>query len=789
VRIQGKELPSRPANLSCPGALLSAARLYPLFGIDRNGFNSQGDYRPGPLAAAGIVFGAAYAPWSPGHRACVHMETAPVQSAGVAAPTPPASPGLDGVQASGGSFAVTLDRALETARPPTQSVPSSDPKVTQREKSTTADRSAGDAFAQAGLLVSCPSFVQSPPTLATGASKDELTADPKAPAVADMSASEAIARLSDGQASESASTASTRAALASVAALNAFSGIVAQTLGAAGATSLDAPNPGGDSGQLPTNALSRPACTPLSPPDDSAPARTWEIQELSAAAMAVGEGATGVSSLAATKDLQTSSHPAPNLGSETSSTAVLPVLRLKEQRPAPAEGSTQPTTQSLLTWASVSLFSTQPQPPGPVQAQGATQPQATQRLQAALISIPLSTPPTQTARASAEETTKPAHADLAEVSSLLAEFPGAKVSLSVAGPESESAGSETEPTSVATDPAKASPAAPVSPNSDGSVNDPAKGSAHTEAVFSPTTPADASQKTWESEPASLLGAPPSTVTSAPTQHLDTGPRPVTSDSGLREGTAVEANAVQPPGGSPSASNRRAASGDPSDHAANGDAKPGQGGGSLGGENPPADKPLTLDLTSRAAADPTANLLAAHAPESPVSHADTSTAQTLPPAGQPPTTLAAWQNYQGSTGGIVRSAQLSDHAGGAEMHVELRSGLLGPLEVHAVVREGSVGAEIHVEGHDAHSALAASLPSLQQALGERNLRVDSIAVYRDYVGGGMSGGERQGAHSSPSYSAQPQVVRWDSASRPRPPADGTQGIEVGEDSAVGLNVCA
>jgi hypothetical protein len=173
----------------------------------------------------------------------------------------------------------------------------------------------------------------------------------------------------------------------------------------------------------------------------------------------------------------------------------------------------------------------------------------------------------------------------------------------------------------------------------------------------------------------------------------------------------------------------------------------------------------------------------------VSHAETSTAQTLPPAGQPPATLAAWQNYQGSTGGIVRSAQFGDHAGGAEMHVELRSGLLGPLEVHAVVREGSVGAEIHVEGHDAHSTLAASLPSLQQALGERNLRVESIAIYRDYVGGGMSGGERQGAHSSPSYSLQSQVVRGDAASQPNRSPVSTLEMADMEDSDVGLSVHA
>jgi hypothetical protein len=731
------------------------------------------------------------------------METAPVQSAGVAALTPPSSPGPDGVQASGDSFALTLGRALGTAWTPTQSAPSGDPKITQREKSAAADKSSGDPLTQAGLLVSfaIPGFAQPQPTVATGAGNEQPTADLKAPAVADLSASEATAQPSDGAASESASTASTRAALASVAALNALFGVVAQTLGGAGATTLEAPIPGVEGGgKLPTNVPSRGVSTPPSGPGDPAPARTLENQDLSAVTMAVGQQAAGAFSLAATGDLQEPSHLAPDPGSETWPTAVSPSVRLKEQRAMPAEGSTRSTTQGLQTLLTPTLPSSQLRQSGPVQAQETTQPPAIQGLQTALTSISLSSQPAQSTAASGEETIGTVHSDLAQVSSLLSDFAGVEVSLKVTGPESKPAGSAESSTSasssVATDPAKGAPLAPLAsppqaqllPNSIDSVADPTKGSVPSEPTASAAAPADAS-KTMEPEPASLLDAPPATITGTPTQHLDTGSRPVTPDDGLRKEAAVVPNAVQPSGGSPPASDPSAASGDPSDHAANGNGRPGQGGGVLTGENPPTDKAFASGFTSHATVDPTTNLLVAHAPESPVVHANTSTPQTAPPAGQAPATLAAWQNYQGSTGGMVRSAQLSDHVGGAEMHVELRSGTLGPLEVHAVVREGSVGAEIHVEGHDAHSALAASLPSLQQALGERNLRVESIAIYRDHVGGGMSGGERQGAHSSSSYSAQPQVVRWESAPQPRRLAGMTPEIEAGEDSAVGLSIRA
>jgi flagellar hook-length control protein FliK len=171
----------------------------------------------------------------------------------------------------------------------------------------------------------------------------------------------------------------------------------------------------------------------------------------------------------------------------------------------------------------------------------------------------------------------------------------------------------------------------------------------------------------------------------------------------------------------------------------------------------------------------------------VSHANTPTA--LPPASQPPATLAAWQNYEGSAGKIVTSARLNDSLNGAEMHVALRSASLGPMEIRAVVHEGSVGAEIHVEGREAHSLLAASLPSLERALGERDLRVGNLAVYQDHVGGGMSGGGEQNPHSGSSPSPQRQVLPWDTLSQPGNQAGGTDEILEVVNPAAGLSVRA
>ena len=124
-----------------------------------------------------------------------------------------------------------------------------------------------------------------------------------------------------------------------------------------------------------------------------------------------------------------------------------------------------------------------------------------------------------------------------------------------------------------------------------------------------------------------------------------------------------------------------------------------------------------------------------------------------------------------------------------MHVELRSGPLGPLELHTVVHDGSVGAEIHVQGQEAHSLIAAGLPSLERALSDRNLRVENISVYQDHTGSGMGGGERQNSQSDSSPSPHHQALPWDS---PAPPRNSSKSSLENEDSAnpaAGLSVQA
>lgn len=175
------------------------------------------------------------------------------------------------------------------------------------------------------------------------------------------------------------------------------------------------------------------------------------------------------------------------------------------------------------------------------------------------------------------------------------------------------------------------------------------------------------------------------------------------------------------------------------------------------------------LANNSFPDSTLNVLPVHQPSAPPNHEEISLLPAPPPAAHSPATLSAWQNYDGGAGSIVRSASLGDSSLGAEMHVELRSGVWGPLEVHAVMHDGSLGAEIRVQGQEAHTLLAAGLPTLERALGERNLRVENLNVFQDQAGGGMSGGGKQDSQSGSSPSPQRQAMPWDNPSQQAGPS--------------------
>jgi flagellar hook-length control protein FliK len=228
---------------------------------------------------------------------------------------------------------------------------------------------------------------------------------------------------------------------------------------------------------------------------------------------------------------------------------------------------------------------------------------------------------------------------------------------------------------------------------------------------------------------------------------------------------------------------------PQDDASSSESRRGQAGSSQGAEPLAAIKTPSAPATNNSPADVIQNPLAAHAPTTSAIHPSAGPAPAEPPQASSSQTLAAWQNYESSTGKIVTSARMAELASGGEMHVELRSSPLGPVEVHAVVREGSVGADIHVEGREAHTLLAANLPSLERALGQRDLSVGTLAVYQDHAGGGMSGGNRESQHWTSTPHGDGAARQADTPPRPRNQAEPVYEVASGVNLYGGLSVHA
>jgi Flagellar hook-length control protein FliK len=99
--------------------------------------------------------------------------------------------------------------------------------------------------------------------------------------------------------------------------------------------------------------------------------------------------------------------------------------------------------------------------------------------------------------------------------------------------------------------------------------------------------------------------------------------------------------------------------------------------------------------------------------------------SVPAQAQTPS--SALQTPDAPLGHLVNAAQLTNVAGLSEMRIAMQTDKLGAIELHARVSGDEVGASIFVEKRDAHAALAVELPALQQALSDKQLRIDQVAL--------------------------------------------------------------
>jgi flagellar hook-length control protein FliK len=107
---------------------------------------------------------------------------------------------------------------------------------------------------------------------------------------------------------------------------------------------------------------------------------------------------------------------------------------------------------------------------------------------------------------------------------------------------------------------------------------------------------------------------------------------------------------------------------------------------------------------------------------------------------------------------VSTAQLADAATHTEMRIAMQTDKLGNIELRAHVSGETVAAAITVEKRDAHSILAGELPALQQALSEKSLRVDQVALFQGSLDLNHSQAGKD-AEQQQAHSAQQQTKAW------------------------------
>jgi Flagellar hook-length control protein FliK len=104
--------------------------------------------------------------------------------------------------------------------------------------------------------------------------------------------------------------------------------------------------------------------------------------------------------------------------------------------------------------------------------------------------------------------------------------------------------------------------------------------------------------------------------------------------------------------------------------------------------------------------------------------------------------------------FVNSAKLMDAAGHSEMRIAMDTDKLGAVELRARMVGDVVGAAITVEKRDTHAVLALELPALQQALSDKQLRIEQVTLLHGSLSSTMGDAsastkqdERSAAHAA------------------------------------------
>jgi flagellar hook-length control protein FliK len=77
--------------------------------------------------------------------------------------------------------------------------------------------------------------------------------------------------------------------------------------------------------------------------------------------------------------------------------------------------------------------------------------------------------------------------------------------------------------------------------------------------------------------------------------------------------------------------------------------------------------------------------------------------------------------------VVQSARVLERMGQTEMRVGVNTASFGNVELHATVNQDQVGASVATSHLELHAALLAEMPSLQRAMEQHHLRLDSLEL--------------------------------------------------------------
>ena len=129
--------------------------------------------------------------------------------------------------------------------------------------------------------------------------------------------------------------------------------------------------------------------------------------------------------------------------------------------------------------------------------------------------------------------------------------------------------------------------------------------------------------------------------------------------------------------------------------------------------------------------------------------------------------------------MASSERLAGTLAASQMNVALRTEEMGAVQVHARVTGDLVGAAITVERHDAHAALASDLPALHQALNERQLRVQNLALFQGSPLAGSGIGDGTGRQQNQDAASARPAPSGSAAAPFLGAADGTGDFEAPE----------